>query len=303
MRNSSLTRDLDLLLLLADAHDHTVDDICEQLDISRRTLYYYMESFRRAGFDLFKRNGCYHLDQRSPFLRKLLSLLQFTEDEAVLMRRLLDKTTGNDAVVSSLRYKLERFYDFNILNDVEMRERASRIVNTLYEAIKARQLVKIVGYSSPHSKTVSDRVVEPYLFMNNNNDIRCYELLSDSCKTFRISRMKDVVMLNLSWGNEDKHRQMYTDIFMFSGEEQMPVAVRMGQLAHSVFLEEHPQGRQYIQQEDDSHWMLNMPVCDYRGISRFVLGLYEDVEVLGDDGFIAYLRGNISKMQENNALV
>lgn len=297
MRNSSLSRDLDLLLLLADSRDHSVADICEQLDISRRTLYYYIESFRQAGFDLFKRNGCYHIDQRSPFLRKLLNLLQFSEDEAVLLRRLLDKTTEANAVVRSLRYKLDRFYDFNILNDAEMRERSSRIVNTLYEAVKAKQLVKIIGYSSPHSRTQSDRVVEPFLFMNNNNDIRCYELSSGTCKTFRISRMQDAVMLDLSWGNEEKHRQTFTDIFMFTGETQTEVTVRLGRLSRNVFVEEHPQGERYLQQEDDGHWLLRLPVCDYRGIGRFVLGLYEDVEILGDEGFLLYIREKIAGMR------
>lgn len=297
MRNSSLSRDLDLLLLLADSRDHSVADICEQLDISRRTLYYYIESFRQAGFDLFKRNGCYHIDQRSPFLRKLLNLLQFSEDEAVLLRRLLDKTTEANAVVRSLRYKLDRFYDFNILNDAEMRERSSRIVNTLYEAIKAKQLVKIIGYSSPHSRTQTDRVVEPFLFMNNNNDIRCYELSSGTCKTFRISRMHDAVMLELSWGNEEKHRQTFTDIFMFTGETQTEVTVRLGRLSRNVFVEEHPQGELYLQQEDDGHWLLRLPVCDYRGIGRFVLGLYEDVEILGDEGFLLYIREKIAGMR------
>lgn len=297
MRHSSLSRDLELLLILSDARDYSVEDICDKLDISRRTLYYYIESFRRIGFNIFKRNGCYHVDQRSPFLRKLLDLLQFSEDEAVLIRRLLDKTNETNAVVRSIRYKLDRFYDFNILNDVESRERVSRIVNALYEAIKQKRLVKIVGYSSPHSRSVSDRVVEPFLFMNNNNDIRCYELSSNSCKTFRLSRMQDAVMVDLTWSNEEKHRQAYTDIFMFSGEEQLPVTVRLGRLAHNVFVEEHPQGEQFMQQEDESHWLLKMSVCDYRGIGRFVLGLYEDVEVLGDDGFLRYLQEKISKMK------
>ena len=72
MRHSSLSRDLELLLILSDARDYSVEDICDKLDISRRTLYYYIESFRRIGFNIFKRNGCYHVDQRSPFLRKLL---------------------------------------------------------------------------------------------------------------------------------------------------------------------------------------------------------------------------------------
>lgn len=41
-----------------------------------------------------------------------------------------------------------------------------------------------------------------------------------------------------------------------------------------------------------------MPVCSYAGIGRFVLGLFDDIEVLGDDGFVNYLGGKVRAMTE-----
>ncbi len=81
--------------------------------------------------------------------------------------------------------KLDRFYDLNILANPQLREQAAHHVGVLYDAIKRHRLVKIEGYSSPHSKSCTDRVVEPFLMMNNNNDVRCYELSSKMNKTFR----------------------------------------------------------------------------------------------------------------------
>lgn len=297
MRHERFGRELDLVLMLADTEDYTVKEICESLNFSRRNFYYYIELLKNAGFIVYKRNSCYHIDQRSPFLNKLLHLLQFTEDEAVTMRKLLDMAGTSNSIINNLKYKLDRFYDFNILSDVEMRRKTAKMVNTIYEAIKAKKVIKIVGYSSPHSHSQSDRFVEPFLLMNNNNDVRCYEILSDCCKTFRLSRMEDVEPVDLKWSHEAKHRQLFTDIFMFSGEEHRPVSIRMGRLSHNVFLEEYPAGGKNITPDDENHWILNLEVCDFRGIGRFVLGLFEDIEILSSDDFKEYIRGKIEKMK------
>ena len=41
-----------------------------------------------------------------------------------------------------------------------------------------------------------------------------------------------------------------------------------------------------------------MPVCSYAGIGRFVMGLYEDIEVLGDEGFKDYLNQKINHLKQ-----
>lgn len=298
MRHEKFGKELDLIRMLADTEDYSVAEICEALGVSRRNFYYYMELLKNAGFIVYKRNSCFHIDRRSPFLNKLLQLLQFTEDEAVTLRKMLDMAGTSNSIINNLKYKLDRFYDFSILADVEMRRKTAKIVNTFYEAIKAKQVVKIVGYSSPHSHTTSDRFVEPFLLMNNNNDVRCYEVLAGKCKTFRLSRMDDAVAMDLKWSHEEEHKQVFTDIFMFSGEEHRPISIRMGRLSYNVFVEEYPAGRKFITPDTDDHWILTLEVCDFRGIGRFVLGLFEDIEILSDDDFRHYISDTIDRMHQ-----
>ena len=109
--------------------------------------------------------------------------------------------------------------------------------------------------------------------------------------------MEDIEPVDLKWSHEAKHRQLFTDIFMFSGEEHRPVSIRMGRLSHNVFLEEYPAGGKNITPDDENHWILNLEVCDFRGIGRFVLGLFEDIEILSSDDFKEYIRGKIEKMK------
>ena len=301
MRHDKLESQLNLLLLLTENHRYTAVEICEKMGISRRNFYYYLDFFRDAGFVVENHRPYYRIDKDSPFFRKLFETIHFTEDEAITLRRILDRIGDDDLQVRRLRQKLDKLYDLDILNNPQMREQMAHNVSSLYEAIKQKRCVMLKGYSSPHSNTERDRIVEPFLFMNGNNEIRCYEPSSAMNKTFKISRMQEVVLLDLLWENEAQHRQLYTDIFMFSDEQQLPISLRMGRLSSRLLTEEYPQAERYVVQEDASHWRLEVDVCSYVGIGRFVLGLFDDIEVLGDDGFRKYLAGKIDNMKTATA--
>lgn len=265
-----------------------------------------LESFRDWGFKVEKNGRIYSLDRESPFFKHLFETINFTEEEALTMLSILNKVEDNNAIVDRLRRKLDRFYDLNILANPLLREQAAHHVGVLYDAIKRHRLVKIEGYSSPHSKSCTDRVVEPFLMMNNNNDVRCYELSSKMNKTFKVSRMGNVILLDLEWGNEAKHRQMFTDLFMFSGDERLPVRLKLDRLAYSLMIEEYPKSAEFIVELPDEtdnnegkapkYWLLSMDVASYLGIARFVLGLYSHIEIIDSPGFQDFINEEIRKM-------
>ena len=303
MRHDKLGLQLDLLLLMTENRDYTAAQLCDRLGISLRNLYYYLDFFRDAGFRVIKSGTCYRLDRHSPFFRKLHERIDFTEQEAILLRRLTDGADETNPLVESIRRKLDKFYDLRILTDVKYQERISRCVSRLYEAIKYKRIVKLCGYSSPHSRSVTDRLVEPFLFMNDNMDVRCYEISTGMNKTFKVSRMADVQLVDMLWSHESQHRQVYTDAFMFSGEDTYPVSLVLGQLSANLLGEEVPRAATHLTPNGDGRQRLQLDVCSYIGIGRFVLGLYDDIEVLGDDGFRQYLRERIARMQQQGETV
>jgi predicted DNA-binding transcriptional regulator YafY len=270
------------------------------MELSRRNLYYYLEFFRDAGFIVEHVKPYYRISKDSPFFRKLDATVHFTEDEAIAMRQILEQTGDQSLQVNRLKQKLDKLYDLEILNDVQLREQLGRNVSTLYTAVKSKLTVVLKNYSSPHSNTVKDRVVEPFLFMDGNREIRCYELESKMNKTFKLSRIGEVELLDLVWANEGKHKQMFTDVFMFSGEQQMTVTLRLRRLAMQVLCEEYPQAERFVEPDGEDYWRVVMPVCSYIGIGRFVLGLFEHIDVLGDDGFKTYLKEKVNLL--NNKL-
>ena len=102
--------------------------------------------------------------------------------------------------------------------------------------------------------------------------------------------------VNAAWLYEDKHRQLYTDLFMFSGEERFHVVLQLGILSRNLLLEEYPQSADNIHEEDDRYWRFETDVASYLGIGRFVLGLYDDIAVIADEGFKNYIQDKIRKM-------
>ena len=302
MRHDKLDRELSLLLLLTENRRYTVDQLCARLSISRRNLYYYLEFFRDYGFVVDKQGTTYRIDKSSDFFKKLFKIVHFTEDEAITIRRILDCVPDHSLQVQHLRKKLDALYDLNILDDVTLQEQFAQNVSVLYEAIKYHRCVVLHHYSSPHSNTMTDRIVEPFLFMDSNNDIRCYEISSKTNKTFKLSRMESVELLADEWQFTSQHRQLYTDIFHFSDEHLLPVRLRIGRLSYNLLIEEQPKAAVYISQEDDLHWLLNLDVCSYKGIGRFVLGLYDDIDILGDEGFLLYIHQKITAMASRDGI-
>jgi predicted DNA-binding transcriptional regulator YafY len=300
MRLDKFDRQLRLMILLTQNREYTLDQLCERLEISRRNLYYYIEGFKENGFIVEKKGQIYRLDKSSPFFKRITELVHFTEDEAITLKHVLESASDTSIQVRNLKNKLYKLYDFDILSNVEVSKQVAENISTLYDAIKEHRQVIIKGYSSPHSNTTSDRAVEPFLFMNGNNEIRCYELKSGMNKTFKISRMGGVKLLDLIWCNEKKHKIIYTDIFQFSSEDKKPIKLRLNRLSCNILKEEYPIAEKYISQEDEQHWIFQTDVCSYKGVGRFVLGMFEDIQVLESDEFATFLKDKIQSMANSS---
>ena len=104
MRHDKLEKEMNLMLLLTENHRYDVDAICDRIGISRRMLYYYLESFRDWGFKVEKSGKIYSLDRESPFFKHLFETINFTEmitcgSVAAAKEKGLLRSEGKDYVV------------------------------------------------------------------------------------------------------------------------------------------------------------------------------------------------------------
>lgn len=288
-----MSKELQLILLMVDGFDYTAEDLCLRLGTTRRQIYNYLRKFREMGFVVVTENQTHRLSPDSPFFLALARSVNFTDVEATFLHRLLDGTDEKNPMVPTIRRKLERFYHLRQFTDTRFKAHNIETLHALMEAIRQQRVVCLKDYSSPHSNTVSDRVVEPYQLLNENLDIRCYELKTRMCKTFKLARIGSVEVYDTPWIYEEQHSRLFTDIFMFSGPERLPVRLLMKQLSHNLMLEEYPISSGCFTPTADGRWLFQADLASYVGIGRFILGLYDDIEILGDMGLQAYVRQKI----------
>ncbi len=293
MDKERFDRQLRLLVLLTQDRDTDIDSLSRELQMSRWSIYRYIETFRELGFVVEKRGNRYRVSPSSPFFRRITERIHFTEDEALTINQVLNAVYDRSPQVRHLRQKLSSLYDFDVLARHGVDEHIARNLASLYDAVKLERVAVLRGYVSPSSGKVSDRMVEPYMFLSENSEVRCYELATGMNKTFKISRAERVDLLDMLWSHKEAHQPFYTDMFGFSGEQLFPVRLVLGALSARLLLEEVPSVASQLALLDDGRYRLHARVCSYKGVGRFVLGLCDDVEVESPRDFKDYLRARI----------
>lgn len=296
MELEKFARQLRLMVLLTQNHTLTVEDISERLQISRRSIYRYIDAFKAMGFVVRKTGTRYRIDHTSPFFQRIASEIQFSEAEALTITQVLNSVYDNSPQVRHLREKLSNLYDADVLARHGVDNRLAQNINQLFSAIREERVVMLRDYDSPSSGKVSNRIVEPYLFVNQNSEVRCYELSTGQNKTFKVSRAASVEMLPLLWSHKAEHAPFYNDLFGFTGDKRTPVTLLLGPLATNLLLEEFPDAQRQLTPTKDGRHRFETEVCSFIGIGRFVLGLYDDIEVVGPDDFKQYIKERIEQM-------
>lgn len=299
MNNNSKTNQLfRLIMLLSRGRYLTPKIIAEELGIDGRTIYRYIDEIKDSPFFKIEQRGKgIRLSPESLFLTSIMNSMYLSEEEAQALVQLLGDTDPFNQAFVSLKRKAHNVISNYVAPistdaDVILAENTGRIQS----AIDNQRLCLLRGYTSLHSETKTDRLVEPFLFLGNKNDVRCYELSSQMNKTFKVSRCDAVEVLDVSWQFGHRHKQMYTDIFHFSDETKTRVRLLLGTRSKTIFVEEHPEAEKFLIPHPDGRWMLDADFCSMKGIGRFYLGLFEDIEIVDSPEFSQYLTERIKDL-------
>ncbi|MBQ4531836.1 MAG: WYL domain-containing protein [Alistipes sp.] len=295
MDQPKIERMLRLMKMLTANTSYSVDDLAERLDMSRRTIYRYIDTFREAGFVIKKSDKYIRLDKESQHFKDISQLVHFTEEEAIILKRAIENIDDTNLLKQNLKRKLYSVYDNKILADTIVRGSNSSNVHALIEAIEERRQAILHDYHSAHGSVVRDRRVEPFAFTTNYVQVWCYDTESNTCKLFKTSRIKSVEVLDSEWQHANQHSQGFIDIFRMTGQNRHRVRLRLGLRSHNLLIEEYPLAEKYIAKADDEHWLLDTEVANYAGIARFVIGLKEDIGIIDTPELEAYIANYVAK--------
>lgn len=258
--HSKTTRVVHLLLLLLGSRRFLISELTNRLNVSGRTVFRDMEELKAIGFSIHCNNSYYGSNPNdvSDSLKKLMNPVKEVEG------RLPVKITGRE------------------------REMALRIIGILSQAIEQRKSCLLYDYHSARGNTFP-RKIEPFKLTASDQSLWAFDCSSSICKQFKILRMGSVEILDTTWESEHKHQLPFNDIFNLSAAEPCDtIKLQLGEIAYNILLEEFPEAKKY-QSKKDNH-LFTIPIADYRGAGRFVLGLMDSVKVLGTENFKQYLR-------------
>ncbi len=190
MDQPKLERLLRLMKLLTANTTYNIDQLAERLQMSRRTVYRYIDTFRDAGFVIKKSGEHIRLDKESPHFKDISQLVHFTEEEAVILKSAIENIDDTNLLKQNLKRKLYSVYDNKTLADTIVKGRLSGIVHNLVGAIAEKRQVVLQAYRSARGAAVRDRRVEPFAFTTNYVNIWCYDTEDGLCKLFKTSRIK-----------------------------------------------------------------------------------------------------------------
>lgn len=305
MDQPKIERMLRLMKLLTANNRYSVDDLGKMLDMSSRTIYRYIDTFREAGFVVKKSNGCIRLDRQSKYFKDISELVHFTDEEAHILKSAIESIDENNVIKQNLKAKLYSVYDYKILAECVTKGSNAKNVNNIATAIEEHKQIILKSYKSANSSRISDRLIEPYKFTANYIQVWGYEipLLPDGTpdpdasgvnKMFKVSRIGDTILLDNEWKYEKEHKWAYTDIFRISSLVQLPIRLKLGLKASSLLVEEFPLAEKELTKISDNQYILQTNVCSYEGVGRFVLGLLDDIEVLESADFIKFLKERVT---------
>ena len=290
IEQAKFERLLRMIQILSGPREYKVAELCKELEMSRRTFYRYIETFKDAGFVVERKSGgTFRIAQMSPHCSNLDNLIYFSKEEAYLVNNLIDRLDQTNSLKAGLHRKLASIYDStSVRNFVDNKGNAINI-DALSKAIKYKKKVILVNYESGHSRQVRNRSVEPFSFTSNFIGVWAYDLEDGRNKVFKVSRIGETQLLNDPWTEEASHHEEPTDIFGMSGESVETIILRLSGMAKNLLVEEHPLAEKDIRQDGDS-WILETGMAQVQGAGRFVLSLSEEVDIIQGEKLKEYIK-------------
>ena len=278
-----------LLLRLLNGYPKTMEECTDFLEIKKSAFYKYLQELKEFGFDVKQKEGRYWIEAPERTSPVLANLLHFSEEEAYVLAKAIDAIEGNTQIAQKLKLKLTTFLNRDEVMEAYLRKEKPEMVQIINSAIKGRKQIMLKDYSSGHSLSVKDRLVEPFEFNHDHNLFYAYDTARRENLQFKVCRIGDLCETPFSWKHEWSHRSLPVDVFRNSGLCEKEVHFELNLRAYNLLTEEYPLSMKYVSRKTGNRFVFRAPVAIYEGPGRFVLGMASDVEVKGDQGFRDWL--------------
>lgn len=296
-RSSEITagavRRLLMIIQILERHPEglSVPELMQRIECSRRSMYRYLQLLEDNGFPLTQPfRGKYSVTGT----RSGEYSVTFTEAEARLLAKSLETIDTSSILKDSLIRKLRPIGGLSSWLPEPVHPQLAEFLNTIEKAISEKKKLLIHQYSSSRSGKIQDRIVEPYAILDHGIYVRAFDIGKGENRTFRISRMSGLTILDKAWKYAKYHEASTApDMFGFTGSEWLHVHIVVSPRFVHLLREEFPDsGAQCFRLQNDL-WRCEMQVKSWVGIGRFCMGLIEELYDVQPKTFQEYLQERI----------
>jgi len=180
----------------------TVNSLMDELEVSQRTTYRYIQTLQIAGYPIVfdrKRNG-YAFSEGYSLRRPNLSVEE-TLAFALAKKLLGNFGTGMEKSLNTIEEKISAqktsLPKHIVLSSVSPSTETEKYLGTIHKAITNFQKLEI-GYDALHSKEKSTRKVDPYYLFFNEGFwyLRAYCNQSEALRTFALDRITSLKVID-----------------------------------------------------------------------------------------------------------
>lgn len=272
----------------------TIKSLAERFDTSERTIYRYIRLLEELELLVEKDfDGKYFIHSASDELGNN----EFTLDEMKLIKKLIQSEVDNNPLKALLLKKLSLNSELDKVPNLIVNARRGKLVELISEAIKDKKQVVLQNYHSANSSEITDRLVEPIEFGDNYQTVIALDTKDRQCKQFKVDRIGEIIPTDKPFAHEALHQKKNTDIFGMSGSQKAWITLKMKMRGYLLLREEHPLSIPYTEKVDEGFYQFHGPVHNFEGIGRFVLGLIDEVTIVGPPEFRAFVKKKVDSYQ------
>jgi predicted DNA-binding transcriptional regulator YafY len=251
-------------------------------------VYRYLDLVKELGFELQK-------DQNNKFL--IVSgddyeTVSFSKEEASLLRDLVLSAGKDSKLKDSVLQKIYLQSEIAIQGNQILKANLGILVAKINTAITENKRVLLKSYHSINTQKISDRLIEPISLTDNYNSICGFEVDTKTNKYYNIERITEVIVLNEQQEFQKLHQLDEVDAFGFSIQngEKFQVELILTLKAYILLKEEYPKIEKHIKKDKNSAvYHLNIEVNNPKPITRFILGLKDEIVIVGSNEFREHL--------------
>lgn len=291
---NKILRVLQLISLLKAPPAKSIHHLSKILSSTERTVYRYLDLLTEVGFFL----------ERDDYHRIFIASenndlgLHFTTEETRLLKRLVLTVGKNNPLKDGILKKLYINSEMDENAVGLLKAHLSRIIEELSTAIQTKKQVVLKQYHSVNSNEISDRLVEPIKFTDNFQNVAAYEPDTGKNKFFKVERISGVEITRKNFRHEEKHKFSKPDAFGFSDTgRQYHIDLLLSLRASVLMKEEYPMTAPFITNLSRSkQYRLTVTVYDLKPITRFILGMLDEITILGSDDLRNHLQEHVVKV-------